>query len=129
MIKALDRIAQISGLGFAALNVDEVVPRRSLVELARYGMAGKATALKRHPAPRKIATLLATVVHREASATDDALDLLDLLMSTELLGKAKREADKATVRRHPQLARASSQLAAAVDVLFETTAGNEHVDL
>ena len=26
MIKALDRIAQISGLGFAALNVDEVVP-------------------------------------------------------------------------------------------------------
>ncbi len=129
MIKALDRIAQISGLGFAALNVDEVVPRRRLVELARYGMAGKATALERHPAPRKIATLLATVVHLEASATDDALDLLDLLMSTELLGKAKREANKATVRRHPQLARASSQLAAAVDVLFETTAGNEHVDL
>lgn len=129
MIKALDRITQISGLGFEALNVDEVVPRRRLVELARYGMAGKATALERHPEPRKIATLLATVVHLEATATDDALDLLDLLLSTELVGKAKREADKATVRRHPQLARASSQLAAAMGVLFEATAGSEHMDL
>ncbi len=42
-------------------------PRR-VAELARWGMAGKAPALRRHPYSRKVATLLATVVYLEAKS-------------------------------------------------------------
>jgi hypothetical protein len=55
-----------------------------MVDLARYAMAAKAGAL------RKLATLLATVVYLEAKSIDDCLDLLELLIVTEL-GRAERE--------------------------------------
>ena len=128
MGKALDRVAEIIGAGFGALDVT-AVPQRRLVELARYGMAGKPALFKRHPPQRRLATLLATVVELEARAIDDALELFDLLMTTELLGKAHREADKETVRRHPKLAKASSRLAAAVAVLLEAADWGEEVGL
>jgi hypothetical protein len=69
------------------------------------------------------------VVHLESNATDDALELLDLLMATELLGKAERDSDKDKVRRHPRLARASAKLAAAVEVLFEVTGYGSEITL
>jgi hypothetical protein len=89
---ALDRVAQIAALGLGAVGLDEVVPHRRVVELARYGMAGSAQQLRPHPDFRKVATLLATVVHLEANAVDDALDLLDLLMVTEsVVGQGEGE--------------------------------------
>ena len=65
MVKALDQVAEIMGLEIAGLRLEEIVPRR-LGELARYGMTAKATALRRHPDSRRLATLLATVRHLEA---------------------------------------------------------------
>jgi TnpA family transposase len=121
MVKALDRVAQITGTGFGQLDLEAAVPARRLTELARYGMTASATQIRRHPPARRLATLLSTVVHLESKATDDALELLDLLMATELLGKAGRDSDRDKVRRHPRLARASAKLAAAVEVLFEVT--------
>lgn len=53
-------------------------------------MAAKATALRRHPDTRRLATLMATVRHLEAKSVDDTLELLDLLMSTELLARHGR---------------------------------------
>jgi hypothetical protein len=55
--------------------------------------------------------------HLKAESVDDALDLL---MTTELLGRAQRESDKENARRHPRLARASARLAVAVEALFES---------
>ena len=95
---------------------------RRLVDLARYGMTANARTLRRHPRSRRLATLLATVVALEAKATDDCLELLDLLMVTELLGKAERESVKEKARRHPRLARAPAKLATAVEVLPDATA-------
>src|SRR5205807_1369570 len=54
MVTALDRVAEIAGLGLGSFNLG-AVPRRRLVELARYGMAGKAPLLRRHPQARKLA--------------------------------------------------------------------------
>lgn len=104
MVKALDRVTEIGAVGLGAIDLDAVVPRRRVLELARYGLAGQAQQLRRHPESRKVATLLAAVVHLEAKAIDDALELLDLLMVTELVGKASKEADKQKLRRHPRLA-------------------------
>ncbi|MEU8359752.1 DUF4158 domain-containing protein [Nonomuraea sp. NPDC048882] len=89
----------------------------------------KPSQLKRHPEARKLATLLATVRHLEAKTVDDGLELLDLLMVTELLGKAQRAADKGTVRRAPKLAKASARLVVAVEVLLEATGWGEEIRL
>jgi hypothetical protein len=111
------------------LDAGTVVPYRRLVDLARYGMAATASQLRRHPPSRKLATLLATVVYLEGKAIDDALELFDLLMVTELLGKAEREAKDEKVRQHPALARAAAKLAAGMDVLLEAAGWREEVRL
>ena len=129
LAKALTRVAEVTAVGLGKLDLDVVVPRRRLVDLARYGMAAKAPQLRRHPPSRRLATLLATVVYLEARSVDDCLELFDLLMVTELVGKADREAKKEKVRQHPRLARASAKLAAAVEVLIEATTRGEAVAL
>src|SRR5450755_1966939 len=127
--KAIARVAEIKALELGGLDLDAVVPHRRLVDLARYGMAVNARALRRHPRSRRLATLLATVVFLEARAIDDCLELLDLLMATELLGKAERESVKEKARQHPRLARASAKLATAVEVLMDVTARGEELGL
>jgi len=64
-----------------------------MAELARYGMTASASLIRRHGDARRLATLVATVRHLEGKSIDDALELLDLMMSAELLGKAQREAE------------------------------------
>ena len=119
--KALKRAGDITGSGLPALVSNAAVPRRRLLDLARAGMATKATALRRQPEAKRWATVAATVAYLQGKAIDDALELLDLLMVTELLGKAEQASDKEKLRAHPRLARASVKLARAVSVLFEVT--------
>ena len=125
---ALRRVAEIHEFGIDGSRVRALVPARRLVELARYGMAAKAPRLRRHPPARRIATLLATVVHLQTASIDDCLELFDLLMVTELLGKAERETDKQRARDHPRLARASLKLAAAVGKLLDASSSGQPVD-
>ena len=120
IIKALDQVAEITALGLAGTGAEALVPPRRLGELARYGMTADAWLIRRHPDDRRMATLLATVRHLEARSVDDALELLDLLMSAELVNKAQRESDRDKARRHPRLARASARLAVAVEALFDS---------
>jgi len=121
MAAALTRVAEVAALGFSGVAIDDV-PQRRLVELARWGMAAKAPALRRHPQNRRLATLLATAACLEAKATDDALELFDVLMANELLGRAVRESNKASLRRYPRVARDAAACAAAVGVLLEAEA-------
>jgi hypothetical protein len=116
---ALARAADIHALGIGAERVRALVPARRLVDLARYGLQAKAPHLRRHPPARRLATLVATVVHLQASSTDDCLELFDLLMEAELLGKAARETVRERAAKHPRLARASVKLAAAVQMLLD----------
>src|SRR5712692_5670915 len=119
MVKALHRVAEIIGSGLSRVQLDASVTPRRLDELARYGMGTDVAQLKRHGDQRRLATLVATVTQLEATATDDALELLELLMATELIGKARQEAGKETIKRHPRLARASATLAVVAQVLLE----------
>jgi hypothetical protein len=119
MVKALNRVAEIIGSGLSRVQLDAGVTPRRLAELARYGMGTDVAQLKRHGDQRRMATLVATVTQLEATATDDALELLELLMATELAGRARQEANKETVKRHPRLARASAMLAVVAQVLLE----------
>ncbi len=120
--KFVEQVAEISALGLGRLGVEALVPPRRLAELSRYGMTATVSLIRRHGDSRRIATLLATVRHLEAKSVDDALEMLDLLMSAELVGKARREADKDKAASHPRLARASARLAVAVGALFDSDA-------
>lgn len=120
MVAALRRAAGVAGVGVGGLDVD-VVPHRRVAELARYGMEAKAPLLRRHPAPRRLATVLATVRFLEAKTVDDALELFDVLMTTELLGRAERESSKEKLRRYPRISRDAGRLAAAVEVFLDAT--------
>jgi len=126
---ALARVAEIHGVGIDAEAVRALVPTGRLVDVARYGMAAKAPALRRHPTARRLATLVATVVHLSAGSIDDCLELFDVLMVTELLGRARRETEKQRASQHRRLARASATLAAAVRVLLEASASGEALQL
>ncbi len=124
LVRALDRVAELAGIGLANLDVSGVPPRR-VAELARYGLAGKATLLDRHSEARKLATLLATITKLRVRAVDDALELLDVLMVTKLLAVAVREDKEHKLRRLPRTDRASAKLAAAVQVLFAVSEREE----
>nr|WP_235883850.1 DUF4158 domain-containing protein [Saccharopolyspora elongata] len=125
MVDALQRAAEILGLGFAEVDTEVVVPPRRLAELSRYGVQGKASLLRRHGDSRRLPTLLATVVYLQTRAVDDALDLLDVLISSKLLARAERESAKEKLRTLPKLGKASAKLAAAFGVLWEVTGAHD----
>ncbi|PZS27965.1 MAG: Tn3 family transposase [Pseudonocardiales bacterium] len=120
MVKALHRVSELVGLGVGGLDLAGV-PARRVVDLARYGMAAKAPALARHDDPRRRATLLATARRLQVRAVDDALDLFEVLMSTQLLAHAEQESGKDKLRRYPRISRDAGRLAAAVGVLLEAS--------
>ena len=117
MVAGLDRAATVAAFGLDRLDLGGV-PRRRIVELARWGLTGHAPRLRRHPRARRAATLVATVVFLQARAIDDALEVFDLLMVNELLAKAQRRSKLDSVREYPRLSRHAAQCAAAVSMLF-----------
>ncbi|MBW8482611.1 Tn3 family transposase [Actinomadura parmotrematis] len=129
MERALDRAAEILSVGAGGLTIPPEVPYRRLVDLARYGMQATATLLRRHGPSRQLATLLATVIYLEGKAVDDCLDLLDVLMTTELIGKAETATSRERARQHPKLAKHSATLATAIDTLLETLEYGEDLRL
>ena len=117
LVVALDRIKEINALGVSDVDI-EVVPVRRVRELARWGMTAKAPALRRHLPMRRTATLLATAVYLEAKAIDDALELFDLLMTNDLIAKARRQAKAETLKRYPKVTRDAVKCAAAINVIL-----------
>ena len=127
MVRALDRVSEVFGLGLGQMDLS-AFPTRRITEMARYGLSGKATLLRRHGSERRLATLVATVVQLQARTVDDALELLDLLMTTRLLAQAERKSVKEKVRRLPRLSAESAKLAAAVSVLLEAAPAREDAE-
>src|SRR5450755_3399272 len=128
MVRALTRVSEISAVGLGELDLSGV-PQRRVVALARYGMAATATALRRHPEPRRLATLVATVRSLEARSVDDALELFDVLMTNDLLARASRESRQQKLRRYPRLSKDAGRLAAAVGVLLDALEREEPLAL
>ena len=129
MVKALRRVAEIAALGMKTVDLS-LVPTRRLVELARYGIAAKAPKLARHPPARRVATLLATVRWLEVTATDDALELFDVFMTNELIGRAAGQVDKDRLRSHRSVVGDAMVLRTAVAVLFDALVwGGQHMPL
>jgi hypothetical protein len=67
--------------------------------------------------------LLATVVYLKAKATDDALELFDVIMISELLARAERQSNADKLSRYARLDKDASRLASAVSVLLAADDG------
>ncbi|MGO4612679.1 Tn3 family transposase [Nocardia sp. 2YAB30] len=128
LVAALGRVAAVAGIGLGEVDLS-VVPRRRVIELAKYGRAATATTLRGKRYPKKLGILLATVVWLQAKATDDALELFDVVMTHELLARAQRRTDDDRIKRYPRVSRDASRLAAAVAVLLEAREWGEDVTL
>jgi hypothetical protein len=117
LIAALDRLAEIRALGVGKLLLPRV-PSGRLKALARYAAAARAQAIARMPNDRRIATLLAFAQAFEATAQDDALDLLDLLI-TDIVAQAQHLGQQERLRTLRDLDAAALQLREACAVLFD----------
>ena len=83
LVRALRRIDDVRGLGIN-LSVSSRVPPTRVQALARFATMAKASAIHRMPDHRRLGTLIAFVLNLEAIALDDALDLLDILITESL---------------------------------------------
>ncbi len=90
LLGALDRLREIRALGVGELDATGW-PASRVAALARFGVTAKAQQISQMSAPRRVATLLATVRELEVCALDDALDVFDMLLD-KLLGRVQRAA-------------------------------------
>jgi TnpA family transposase len=108
LVRALDRVEEVRRLGIDVA-VAQRIPAGRLQALARFANTAKVSVIRRLPESRRLATLVAFAGNLEATALDDALDLLDILL-TELFSDAARESDKARLRTIKDLDAAAIQL-------------------
>ncbi len=122
MVRALERVAEIAGLGAGEVDLSEIPAGRVQV-LARHGLSSDAAMLRRLPEHRRWATMVATAGVLRVSEVDDALDLFSVLVATKLIGPAVRATAKDRMRSLPALRRASVTLAAAAKAMLECDEG------
>ena len=108
LVRALRRIDEVRALE-VNIAVSSHVPPGRIQALARFATTSKASALERLPDERRLATLVAFVLTLEATAIDDALDLLDILI-TEIFSDATKAGEKARLRTIKDLDAAAQQL-------------------
>ena len=108
LVRALDRVEEIRQLGIN-VSVAHRIPAGRLHVLARFANTAKVSIIRRLPESRRLATLVAFAGNLEAAALDDALDLLDILI-TEMFSGAVRASDKARLRTIKDLDAAAIQL-------------------
>lgn len=124
LVQALLRIETVRSLGIK-LPSNKVPPSR-IAALARFANTVKVSAVARLPDMRRIATLVAFVHSLEASAHDDALDVLDLLLR-ELFTKAQKEDRKTRLRTLKDLDQAASTLAVACRMLLDPNLADDEL--
>lgn len=118
LVRALSRLHTVRALGIK-LPAASLLPATRVAALARYAGAAKIAAIQRLPNPRRLATLVAFVHCLEATAQDDALEVLEGLLR-ELYGDAIKADKKARQRTLKDLDQAAATLASACQILLDT---------
>lgn len=96
LVHALLRLHAVRKLGIK-LPAAARIPATRVAALARFAGAAKASAILRLPNPRRLATLVAFVHCLEATAQDDALEVLEAVLR-ELFGGTIKANKKARLR-------------------------------
>lgn len=117
LVRALRRVEDVRNLGIH-VELSHRVPPGRIQALALFATAAKASAIQRLPEERRIATLVAFALTLEATALDDALDLLDILI-TEIFSNATKAGEKARLRTIKDLDAAARQLSQACRLVLD----------
>ena len=117
LIQALRRLHSVRELGIKLPAVASI-PAKRIAALARFAGTAKVSAILRLPNPRRLATLVAFVHCLEATAQDDALEVLEALLR-ELFGDAIKADKKARQRTIKDLDRAAITLAKACRMVLD----------
>ncbi|MEU0428863.1 Tn3 family transposase [Streptomyces canus] len=118
-VKALSRADEIRALGFIDVDVSSI-PDRKLAQLADHALTERVPRLKEQTGKR--AAVLAAIKRLETSALDDAIDMLDKLITEGFIAKPKRWADKALVDAYPKFAPDGTLTAQALLAVLESVA-------
>ncbi len=119
LLGALKRLGAIRALGVGGLDLAGIPPSRITV-LARYAATAWAATIARMPTDRRVATLLAFARVFEARAQDDALDVLDAVVST-LFARVERAGEQGRLRTLHDLDAAALVLRDATRMLRDET--------
>ncbi len=119
LVLALLRLQSVRELGIT-LPTSARIPATRVAALARFAGAAKASAILRLPNQRRLATLVAFVHCLEASALDDALEVLEALLRDLFNGAVKAD-KKARLRTLKDLDQAAATLVAACQILLDAS--------
>lgn len=122
LLQALQRLRVVRELGIQ-LPATARIPATRVAALARFAGAAKASAILRLPNPRRLATLVAFVHCLEASAQDDALEVLEALLR-DLFNNAIKADRKARLRSLKDLDQAAAVLASACQIVLDDALGD-----
>lgn len=117
LVKALRRLQSIRDLGILLPDASGFPPAR-LTALARFAQKSKLTALSRLPDERRLATLVAFLHCLEATAHDEALEVLETLLH-DLFRNAATAQRKARLRTLKDLDQAADTLTQACRVVLD----------
>lgn len=117
MVRALHRLQSVRDLGITLPAAAQLPPSR-LASLARFAGTAKASAIARLPPDRRLATLASFIHCLEATAQDDALEVLETLMR-DLFRGAQAAHRKARLRTLKDLDEAAATLAVACQILLD----------
>ena len=118
LVQAIRRLQTVRDLGIK-LPATGVPPSR-LSSLARFAGTAKVTAISRLPPVRRLATLVAFIHCLEATAQDDVIEVLDLLLHG-FFSSALNADKKARLRGLKDLDQAATILATACRTLLDPT--------
>jgi len=127
LARAIERLDEVRLLTAGLPTVAHVPPGR-VTALARFATVATAQAVTRMPEERRMATLLAFVRTLEASAQDDVLDLLDIVV-TKVFADAAAVGKRARLRTIRDLDAAALKLRQAATGPPQLGPGEVLVDL
>jgi hypothetical protein len=119
LVSAFSRLNEIRAICVGEISLAGV-PQSRIEALARHAAAVRTQAIARMPDERRIATLLAFAREFEIRAMDDALDLLDLLM-TDTMREAENTFKKERIRTLRDLDAAALCLVDGMKIILDET--------
>jgi TnpA family transposase len=125
LIEALQRLEEARSLGIR-LPASARIPPGRIAALARFANTVKVTAVSRLPVSRRLATLVAFAVSLEATANDDALELLEALLR-DLFSRAEKADKKARLRSLKDLDFSAATLADACAIIMDSAVDDKDV--
>lgn len=120
LLAALRRLTAVRALGVSGTRLPAVPPGR-FKAIARYALSARAQTIERiKDADRKVATLFAFATQLEATAQDDALDILAQIISAVFVAN-ERKGQQARLRTLHDLDAAALLLKEVGQILLDTS--------